>query len=50
MTEFHQEYQRVFGNKASLHTNIRKRIACMNPLIPSTIYKEEMQNANIDTN
>ena len=50
MTEFHQEYQRVFGNKASLHTIIRKRIACMNPPIPSSICKEEMQDANIDTN
>ena len=50
MTEFHQEYQRVFGIKASLHTMIRKRIACMNPPIPSSICKEEMQDANIDTN
>ena len=50
MTEFHQEYQRVFGNKASLHTIIRKRIACMNSPIPSSICKEEMQDANIDTN
>ena len=24
MTVFHQEYQRVFGNRASLHTIIRK--------------------------
>ena len=24
MTEFHQEYQRVFGNRVSLHTIIRK--------------------------
>ena len=50
MTEFHQEYQRVFGNKALLCTIIRKRIACMNPTIPSAICKEEMQDANIDTN
>ena len=50
MTEFHQEYQRVFGDKASLCTIIRKRIACMNPPIPSSICKEEMQDANIDTN
>ena len=50
MTEFHQEYQRVYGNKASLRTIIRKRIACMNPPIPSAICKEEMQDANIDTN
>ena len=32
MTEFHEEYQRVFGNRASLHTIIRKRITHMNPL------------------
>ena len=50
MTEFHEEYQRVFGNKASLRTIIRKRIAHMNPPIPSSICKEEMQDANIDTN
>ena len=50
MTEFHQGYQRVFGDKASLHTIIKKRIACMNPPIPSLICKEEMQDANIDTN
>ena len=50
MTEFHQEYQRVFGDKASLSTIIRKRIACMEPPIPSSICKEEMQDANIDTN
>ena len=50
MTEFHTEYQRVFGDKASLHTIIRKRIAHMNPPIPSSICKEEMQDANIDNN
>ena len=45
MTEFHQEYQRVFGNRASLHTIIRKRMAHMNPPIPSSVCKEEMQDA-----
>ena len=50
MTEFHEEYQRVFGNRASLHTIIRKRIAHMNPPIPSSVCKEEMQDANIDSN
>ena len=50
MTKFHQEYQRVFGDKASLHTIIRKRIASMNPPILSAICKEEMQDANIDAN
>ena len=50
MTEFHEEYQKVFGNKASLRTIIRKRIAHMNPPIPSSVCKEEMQDANIETN
>ena len=36
MTEFHKEYQRVFGDRASLHTIIRKRILHMNP--PYTIF------------
>ena len=45
MTEFHKEYQRVFSNRASLHTIIRKRIAHMNPPIPSSVCKEEMQGA-----
>ena len=45
MTEFHEEYQRVFGDRASLHTIIRKRISHMNPPIPSLVCKEEMQDA-----
>ena len=45
MTEFHKEYQRLFGNRASLHTIIRKRIAHMNAPIPSSVCKEEMQDA-----
>ena len=48
MTEFHQEYQRVFGNMASLHTIIRKRISHMNPPIPTSVCKEEMQD--VETN
>ena len=32
MTEFHQEYQKVFGDRASLRTIIKKRISHMNPL------------------
>ena len=31
MKEFHEEYQRVFGDKAYLCTIIRKRTAHMNP-------------------
>ena len=45
MTEFHQEYQRVFGDRASLRTIIRKRISHMNPPIPTSVGKEEMQDA-----
>ena len=48
MTEFHQEYQRIFGDKASLRTIIKKRISHMNPPIPTTVCQEEMQNAKTD--
>ena len=41
MTEFHEEYHRVFGNKASLCTIIRKRIAHMNPPILSSVCKKK---------
>ena len=50
MTEFHKEYQRVFGERASLHTIMKKRISHMNPPIPKSVCEEEMQNANLDTN
>ena len=49
MKEFHEEYQRVFSDRASLHTIIRKRIAHMNPPIPPSVCEEEMQDANMDT-
>ena len=48
MTEFHQEYQKVFGNRASLRTIIKKRISHMNPPIPSSVCQEEMQDAETD--
>ena len=48
MTEFHQEYQRIFGNRASLCTIIRKRMSHMNPPIPTSVCKEEMQHAETD--
>ena len=50
MTEFHEEYQKVFGDRVSLCTIIRKRFAYMNPPIPSSVCKEEMQDASIDSN
>ena len=50
MNEFHEEYQHVFGELASLHTIVKCRISHMNPPIPKSVCEEEMQNANLDTN
>ena len=48
MMEFHEEYQHVFGEKASIHTIMKNRIIHMNPPMPDSVCKEEMQNATID--
>ena len=48
MKEFHEEYQRVFGDQALLRTIIRKRIVHMNPPIPHSVCEEEMQDASLD--
>ena len=50
MTEFHEEYQRVFGEKASIRTIMKRRISHMNPPISKSVCEEEMQNASLDTN
>ena len=50
MTEFHEEYQQVFGERASICTIMKRRISHMNPPIPKSVCEEEMQNANLDTN
>ena len=50
MTEFYEEYQRVFGEKASICTIMKRRISHMNPPIPKSVCEDEMQNANLDTN
>ena len=50
MTEFHEEYQCVFGKQASLCTIMKCRISHMNPHIPKSVCEEEMQNSNLDTN
>ena len=50
MTEFHEEYQHIFSERASLHTIMKCRISHMNPPIPKSVCEEEMQNANFDTN
>ena len=48
MKEFHEEYQRVFGKKASICTIMKNRITHMNPPMPDSICREEMQNATLD--
>ena len=49
MTEFHEEYQCVFGEKASIQTIRKRRISHMNPPIPKSVCEEEMQSAHLDT-
>ena len=48
MIEFHEEYQQVFGEKASLRTIMKNRITHMNPPMPDVVCKEEMQNATLE--
>ena len=48
MVEFHKKYQRVFGEKASIHTIMKNQITHMNPPMPDSECKEEMQNATIE--
>ena len=50
MTEFHEEYQCVFGKKASIQTIMKRRISHMNPPMPKSVCEEEMQSAHLDTN
>ena len=50
MVEFHEEYQHVFGEKASIHTIMKNRITHMNPPMPDSVCREEMQNATLDNN
>ena len=48
MSEFHEEYQQIFGEKASICTIMKRRISHMNPPMPDSVWKEEMQNAAIE--
>ena len=50
MTKFHEEYQQIFGERASIHTIMKRRISHMNPPMPDSVCKEEMQNAKVDAN
>ena len=45
MTEFHEEYQWIFGEKAFICTIMRRRISHMNPPMPDSVCKEEIQSA-----
>ena len=50
MTEFHQEYQCVFGEGASIRTIMKRRISHMNSLMPKAVCEEEMQSAQMENN
>ena len=49
MMEFHEEYQQIFGEKASICTIMKRRISHMNPPIPDSVCREEMHSASVDT-
>ena len=48
MTEFHEEYQRIFGEKASLRTIMKNQLKHMNLPMPNMVCREEMQNATLE--
>ena len=50
MTEFHEEYQHIFGEGASIQTIMKRRISHMNPPMPKSVCEEEMQSAHLDSN
>ena len=44
MVEFHEEYQHVFRENASICTIMKNKISHMNPPMPDSVCKEEMQS------
>ena len=48
MSKFHKEYQQIFGETALIRTIMKRRISHMNPPMPDSVCKEEMQNATIE--
>ena len=42
------QYQHIFGEKASLRTIMKNRISHMNPPMPDSVCKEEIQNATVE--
>ena len=41
MTKFHQEYQCIFGEAASIWTIMKRRISHMNPPMPNTYVRKK---------
>ena len=50
ITKFHEEYQHVFSEEASIPTIMKRRISHMNLPMPKSVCEEEMQNAHLDSN
>ena len=50
ITEFHEEYQCIFREGASIWTIMKRRISHMNPPMPKSVCEEEMQSAHLDSN
>ena len=50
MTEFHEEYQHVFGKGPSIQTIMKRRISHINPPKPKSVCEEEMQSTHLDSN
>ena len=50
MTKFHEECQHIFKERASICTIMKRKISHMNPPIPDSVCKEEMQSTTVDTN
>ena len=50
MTEFHEEYQCIFGEGASIQTIMKRRISHMNLPMLKSVCEEEMQSAHLDSN
>ena len=50
MTEFHQEYQCIFREGASIQTIMKRRIFHMSLPMPKSVCEEEMQSTHLDNN
>ena len=49
MTEFHKEYQCIFGEGTSFQTIMKRRISHMIPPMPKSVCKEEMWSVHLDS-